>query len=904
MIPLRQTGDLSSGRTDSIKSTCPYCGVGCGVDLQRDSATNQISVKGDQHHPANFGRLCSKGSALDETVGQEERLLSPFVDQQPASWDHALSLIANRFAQTIEQYGSDSVALYVSGQLLTEDYYVANKFMKGFIGSANIDTNSRLCMASTVAGHRRAFGADVVPASYEDLEKAQTIVLVGSNLAWCHPVLFQRIQAIRAERPSVKLVVVDPRRTITADAADLHLPIRTDGDAALFNGLLTYLADNHLLDQDYIARYTSGFSQALDAAKAVGIQGLVDQTGLSQSALFEFFKVWAAHERVVTVFSQGVNQSSLGTDKVNAIINCHLATGRIGQPGSAPFSVTGQPNAMGGREVGGLANMLAAHLDLASSHDQQLLKGFWASPTIATEPGAKAVDLFDRLLEDRIRAVWIMATNPADSLPAANRVQKALAHCPFVVVSDITPNTDTARFANVLLPSAAWAEKSGTVTNSERRVSRQRPLLKPPGQARADWWQITQVAKRMGFDAAFNYRHEADIFDEHARLSGFQNNGERAFDISKYAGLTRDQYDTLEPFQWPAPQEPASHHDPRRFFSKGGFYTPTSRANFVAIDSCRPERLSQIRPLTMNTGRIRDQWHTMTRTARSVKLSAHRSEPFCEMHPVDAGMRGIQDAQLVNVESSHGLVTMRVLITDRQQSGTVFTPMHWTDQYSSAGRINTLIPPLTDPVSGQPASKHVPVSVSLLRARTYGYLLACTQPAISDASYWASARTSRGWQTEFAFEDTLEEPGAFVAQALSGLEPSDVVTYEDAASGTWRSAWFEQETLIAVALIDRQPVQASRAWLRAQLGFANFVLHERYRLIAGQPGADQPDPGPTVCACFCVGAGQIKNLMMDKPNITVTGVGEQLRAGTNCGSCKSEIAHLLKQYAPDIAHVA
>lgn len=896
MIPLHQS--------DTIKTTCPYCGVGCGVELQRAPAKNQIRVTGDPDHPANFGRLCSKGSALDETIGPEERLLSPFINKHPDSWHNALSLVAKRFAETIEKYGPDSVALYVSGQLLTEDYYVANKFMKGFIGSANIDTNSRLCMASTVAGHRRAFGADVVPASYEDLEQAQTIVLVGSNLAWCHPVLFQRIQSIRAERPSVRLVVIDPRRTITADAADLYLPIHADGDAALFNGLLAYLADNGLLNQHYIAQYTTGFPQALDAAKTTDIQGLCEQTGLSLNTLSEFFKIWASHERVVTVFSQGVNQSSLGTDKVNAIINCHLATGRIGKPGSAPFSVTGQPNAMGGREVGGLANMLAAHLDLASSKDQQLLKGFWASPTIATKPGAKAVDLFDGILEDRIRVVWIMATNPADSLPAANRVQEALAHCPFVVVSDITANTDTARFANVLLPSAAWAEKSGTVTNSERRISRQRPLLRPPGEARADWWQITQVANRMGFDAAFHYRHEADIFDEHARLSGFQNNGDRAFDISGYAGLTHDQYNALEPFQWPAPQVPPSHHDPRRFFANGGFYTPTGRANFVAISSVRPERLCQSRPLTMNTGRIRDQWHTMTRTARSAKLSAHRAEPFCEMHPVDAGMRGIEDAQLVNIESTLGVVTMRVLITDRQQPGTVFTPMHWTDQFSSTGRINTLIPPLTDPISGQPASKHVPVSVSLLRARSYGYLLACTQPVVTDAAYWASARVSQGWQTEFAYEEALTDPEAWVSQALSGLEPSDVVTYQDAKSGVWRSAWFEQEALIAIALIDRQPVTASRAWLRTQLGCAHLPLQHRYRLVAGQPGADQPDPGPTVCACYCVGAGQIEALLTDQPDVTVAGVGQQLRAGTNCGSCKSEIANLLKKHTPDIAHAA
>jgi len=387
--------------TGQVKTTCPYCGVGCGVTVQHQKTGNLAVVKGDEQHPANQGRLCSKGSALDETLGLEGRLQEPSIYGQAATWDEALGKVASTFAKSIEEFGPESVAFYVSGQLLTEDYYVANKLMKGFIGSANIDTNSRLCMASTVAGHRRAFGADVVPGCYEDLEHADLIVLVGSNLAWCHPVLFQRIQAERAKRTSLKLIVIDPRQTITADAADLHLPIRADGDAALFNGLLAHLAEHDALDRAYIDQHTTGFEDALGAAQNLKPKQLSELTGLNPAMLAAFFQLWSSHEQVVTVFSQGVNQSSIGTDKVNAIINCHLATGRIGQPGAGPVSVTGQPNAMGGREVGGLANMLAAHLDLASAQDRQLLPAFLPSPTIASNPAPTLIDLLDAMLAAR-----------------------------------------------------------------------------------------------------------------------------------------------------------------------------------------------------------------------------------------------------------------------------------------------------------------------------------------------------------------------------------------------------------------------------------------------------------------------------------------------------------------------
>ena len=503
----------------TVRTTCAYCGVGCGVLATREES-GAVRIKGDPLHPANFGRLCSKGFALGETVDLEGRLLEPRIEGKPASWDMALDLVAKRFTDTIAEYGPDSVAFYVSGQLLTEDYYVANKLMKGFIGSANIDTNSRLCMSSSVAGHRRAFGSDTVPGTYEDLELADLIVLTGSNLAWCHPVLYQRIAAAKVRRPEMRVVLIDPRRTMTADIADMHLKIKPDGDTALFVGLLGFLAAQGAVDRNYVERHTSGFDAALAIANSHDLRSIAARTGISPEELRAFFELFTRTERSVTVYSQGVNQSASGTDKVNAIINCHLATGRIGRPGMGPFSVTGQPNAMGGREVGGLANMLAGHMHLENAGHRQLVQEFWGAPTIASKPGLKAVDLFDAVRAGKIKALWIMATNPVDSMPEADLIIEALKTCPFVVVSDINAVTDTTGYANVLLPAAGWGEKDGTVTNSERRISRQRAFLPLPGEAKPDWWIITQVARRMGFAAGFPYESPAQIFAEHAALFG------------------------------------------------------------------------------------------------------------------------------------------------------------------------------------------------------------------------------------------------------------------------------------------------------------------------------------------------------------------------------------------------
>ncbi|MDP1969498.1 MAG: molybdopterin-dependent oxidoreductase, partial [Methylobacter sp.] len=488
----------------TIQTTCPYCGVGCGISAKINETHHRLKISGDTSHPANFGRLCSKGSTLGETIELKGRLLQPKVYGRETSWTEALDLVADSFISVINKYGADAVAIYGSGQLLTEDYYVANKLMKGFIGSGNMDTNSRLCMSSSVAGHKRAFGSDTVPGCYEDFEQADMIILIGSNAAWCHPVSFQRIRAAKEANPALKVVVIDPRRTGSCDIADLHLALASGTDAALFNGLLHFLNEQNALDVAYIEAHTEGFVDALNTA-AIDIKQVAKTCCLDKDDLHRFYQWFAGHKKVMSLYSQGINQSSSGTDKVNAIINCHLATGSIGKLGVGPFSLTGQPNAMGGREVGGLSHQLAAHMDFSNADDIERVARFWNTSNIAQKPGYPAVELFDAIYEGKVKAVWIMGTNPVVSLPNADKVKQALQGCEFVVVSDCIADTDTTALAHVLLPAQGWSEKDGTVTNSERRISRQRALFKPADSAKPDWWIITQVARRMGFEQAFHY---------------------------------------------------------------------------------------------------------------------------------------------------------------------------------------------------------------------------------------------------------------------------------------------------------------------------------------------------------------------------------------------------------------
>ncbi|HEY4134848.1 MAG TPA: molybdopterin-dependent oxidoreductase [Alphaproteobacteria bacterium] len=891
-----------TGTSRAVRTTCPYCGVGCGViaSVPRGDGSGHpvgpVAVSGDPDHPANFGRLCSKGSALGETLSLDDRLLHPLVAGRRAAWGEALDLVAERFAATVAEHGPDSVAFYVSGQLLTEDYYVANKLMKGFIGSANIDTNSRLCMASSVAGHKRAFGSDTVPGTYEDLEQADLLVLVGSNLAWCHPVLFQRVLAAKAARPEMKIVVVDPRRTQTAAAADMFLPLAPGADVALFDGLLAHLKAAGKRDARFVADHTSGVDAALAVAETASLADVAIETGLGEGELRAFYDLFAATEQVVTVYSQGVNQSSHGTDKVNAIINCHLFTGRIGQPGMGPFSVTGQPNAMGGREVGGLANQLAAHMELDNAEHRNIVQSFWHAPRMADHAGLKAVDLFRAVGEGRIKAIWIAGTNPVDSLPDADAVKAALAACPFVVVSDVVRRTDTTAFAHVLLPAAAWGEKDGTVTNSERRISRQRAFLPLPGEAKPDWWIFAQVARRMGWREAFDFASPADIFAEYAGLSGSGNDGKRDFDIS---GLTLDRaaYDEMTPVQWPLPVGGSGAVGEKRFFADGRFFTPDRRARFVATPIAPPaSQVGKAYPLVLNTGRIRDQWHTMTRTAKTARLMGHLAEPFAEIHPDDARTYGIEAASIVELRSLCGGMLARALVTERQRRGSVFVPMHWTDQYASAGRVDALLLPNVDAVSGQPELKFTPVSIRPAAMGWHGFAVLASKPNAIPADYWALAPAARGWRLELASVKPPEDWGNY-ARALFGDAPGmDMLAYGDGTAGHHRFAAFKDGRLAGALFTAPEPVAAARNWLVERLGDEDISEVGRQAILAGRGGATAADPGATVCSCFGVGVNQIGAAAQGGCR-TVAAIGASLRAGTNCGSCRSEIQALLNRFA-------
>jgi assimilatory nitrate reductase catalytic subunit len=869
----------------AVRTTCPYCGVGCGV-LATPAADGSVAIAGDPEHPANFGRLCSKGSALGETLSLEGRLLFPEVGGERAGWDEALDLVASVFARTIAEHGPDSVAFYGSGQLLTEDYYVANKLMKGFIGSGNIDTNSRLCMASSVAGHRRAFGADAVPGNYEDIDKADLVVLAGSNLAWCHPVIYQRLARAKEERPQMRVVLIDPRRTMTADIADLHLPIGADGDSALFVGLLADLGRRGAIDGAFVDAHTSGLGEALEAASDWTVARVAGATGLSERDIGLFYEWFAATPNVVTVFSQGVNQSASGTDKVNAIINCHLATGRIGQPGVGPFSITGQPNAMGGREVGGLANMLAAHMDFDAAAIERVGR-FWGSGRVAQGPGLKAVDLFDAVADGRIKALWIMATNPVDSMPEADRVREALRACPFVVVSDVTAGTDTVLEAHVRLPAAGWGEKDGTVTNSERRISRQRPFLPLPGEARPDWWIVTEIARRMGFAAAFPYTGPAQIFAEHAALSAFENGGSRDFDLS---GLLGADYDRMEPVQWPV--RPAGT---ARLFGDGRFFTPDGRARFVPVVPPPPLCPAPGR-LTLNTGRVRDHWHTMTRTGKTAQLSAHMAEPFAEIHPDDARRLGIRSATLVRLENRHGSALVRALISERQQRGAVFVPMHWTGQFAASGRVDALVAAQADPHSGQPALKMSEVTAGPAGAACYGFAVSHARPDPAGIDYWATARAEGGFRSELAWLDAPGDWEQAVRQAF-GLDPAaPLLSMHDARAGRHSFALFDGGRLVLAAYISPEPVLVSRQWAAGLLLSPREDTARRSEVLAGRPGADVPDPGAIVCACFSVGINSIVEAVTKGGCHTVEAVGAALKAGTNCGSCRAEIRSIVEAH--------
>lgn len=896
-----------------IQTTCPYCGVGCGMDISPKTAQNldkptatgiasyEVQVTGSERHPANHGRLCVKGSSAGETVDFEGRMLEPQVNGQVVSWDSALTTVADKFKSVIAEHGPQAVAFYVSGQFLTEDYYVANKLIKGFMGTANIDTNSRLCMASAVVGYKRAFGSDTVPCSYEDLESADLIIMVGSNAAWAHPIVYQRIAAEKRRRPEMKIVVVDPRKTATCDIADLHLALKPGTDAVLFNGLLSQFSQAGVLDGAFIKFHTEGFEAALAKAEEAQdcLKAVAEQCELDEDDLVQFFDWCISTPKMVTFYSQGVNQSSSGVDKSNAIINCHLATGRLGKEGCGPFSITGQPNAMGGREVGGLANQLAAHMDFSNPENIDRVARFWQAENMAQENGLKAIDLFNAVADGTIKAIWIMNTNPVVSMPDADAVKKALQACEMVVVSDCMQATDTTLVADVLLPALTWGETDGSVTNSDRTVSRQRKFMDGPANAKADWWILSQVAQKMGFTKAFNYQTPADIFREHAALSGFENNGSRDFDLSLLDQITEGEYSALQPFQWPLNAQ--NPHGTKRMFNDSEFFTASGKAQFIPITPRAPVHpTTQAFPLILNTGRVRDQWHTMTRTAKTAKLMAHKDEAYVSIHPKDARRYQLLDGELAKLTSPLGedkMVIARVDITDTVRPGSVFMPIHWTAQYSSHGRVDVLVQAVGDPLSGQPESKHSPVKIEHYQAKWHGFILSRQPIETAGLEYWVKIKGKQFYRYEIAGEQNIMDhrtpQGGIKAWSEQILgSKGERLDYADTAGQRYRAAQITDGQLDSVLFIAPTTELPPRSWLGSLFAKEQLDPKTRLSLLAGQQSGAK-DEGKTICSCFGIGLNTIIEAIHKNKLTSVEAIGHALKAGTNCGSCLPELTEIL-----------
>ena len=816
----------------SVATTCCYCGVGCGVVVS--ASKNRIfAVKGDAGHPANFGRLCTKGAALHLSTDAAARLLYPEVNRERTTWDEALGYTARRFAEIIRAHGPDAVAFYVSGQLLTEDYYVFNKLAKGLIGTNNIDTNSRLCMSSAVAGYKLSLGADTPPCAYEDIDAAELILIAGSNTAFAHPVLYQRIEDARAKNPALRLVVIDPRCTVTARAADLHLALKPGTDVALFNAMLHVLRRNGLFDSSYIERHTEGF-EALDPlldewtpARAAEVCDLPAEDIIRAAHMFGSAKA------VLSLYCQGLNQSASGTFKNCALINLHLATGQLGRPGAGPFSLTGQPNAMGGREVGGMANLLSAHRDLGSEKDRAEVAALWGIDGVPGKPGRTAVELFEAVGRGEIKAVWIACTNPAQSMPDAYAVRKALEHAELVVVQEAFRDAETCAYADVLLPAASWAEKEGTVTNSERRISRVRTAVRPPGEARADWRIAADFGSRLGkilrkkiFVA---YETPEAIFNEHRETTRG-----RDLDIT---GLSYALLEKEGSQQWPYPE--GANGGRARLYCEGVFPTPSGRARFVRTEYAPPAEVPDSDyPLRLTTGRLRDQWHSMTRTGRVARLFSHSPEPEITLNEADLGKCGIGSGELVRVSSRRGSLVLRTRACDDMRPGDAFVAMHWGARFIGGVGINALTLAAFDPYSKQPELKHAAVRIERFAARWRGSFVA---PATADRQ-----RAVCTWLARFDYA------------ALGLVEGPEVLLRLDLATAG-------------------DPDAAALAALEQLFGAAADTAAR---------GSDR-----AVCACFKVVESEIRSAVA--AGATLAQLQKGLKCGTNCGSCVPELRRLV-----------
>jgi assimilatory nitrate reductase catalytic subunit len=898
------SSSCSKPKPSLVSTTCPYCGVGCGVDVQMSADKKLSDLKGSSDHPANFGRLCVKGSKLLETNSPTGRLLSPIIDGKKASWEDAIGQVASKFKQLIAEHGPDSVAFYVSGQLLTEDYYVANKLMKGYIGSANIDTNSRLCMSSAVAAYKRAFGADAVPCCYDDLEQTELLILVGSNAAWTHPVLFQRIERAKKLNPDIQVVTIDPRRTATSELADIHLAIKPGTDVVLFNGLLAYLATHDGLNTDYIAANTQGFEQVLNHCESWSLNKVAQQCDMTELELLSFYKLFKQTDKVVTAYCMGVNQSASGTDKANSIINTHLATGKIGREGCGPFSLTGQPNAMGGREVGGLANMLACHMDIDNPEHRQTVQRYWQSPTIAYKAGLKAVDLFESINNGKVKAVWIMATNPMVSMPNRQKIAEALTKCELVVVSDCVAKNDTLDYADIVLPATGWSEKDGTVTNSERRISRQRGMLPATGEAKHDWQIICDVAKAMGFDKGFDFNSPSEVFAEYTGLTQADNQGSRDLDLSGLAGMTETQYNRLKPVQWPVNEK--SPEGTKRLFTDGKFYTSTGKAQFVVTEFSEPEQLTNSDyPFVLNSGRVRDQWHTMTRTGKTSELTAHVNRPYLAIHAKDAESLALNNGDLVSLKAAHYNsdknaellpIVLPIVIDNNQRQSEVFAPIHWSASNASSANITALYTDANDKISGQPELKHAAVTLQKVSYQHYGQLFIQQDLNIELLrEYFDYFVTSPMEKGQLVFFATDQQP-AIIKQDLQLQLPLYDEWINAAGTDLNSTCAMRQSVMSLIMFISPNNIDIDPSWINSLLSSENVSADQLHALLNMQPD-EQFKQGKLVCSCFKVGENTIIDAIKGGCD-SVDSLGNTLKCGTNCGSCKSELSQMLKQHKP------
>ena len=920
------------------RSTCPYCGVGCGVIIEsRDDQI--IGVRGDPAHPANFGRLCSKGSTLHLTatpeVSAQTRLLQPLrrlqrgAAPEPLGWDAALDLAATRFADIIRTHGPDAVGFYVSGQLLTEDYYVFNKLAKGLVGSNNIDTNSRLCMSSAVAGYKQTLGADAPPACYEDLDHADCLFIAGSNTAWAHPILFRRIEAAKQQRPGMKLIVVDPRRTDTAGCADLFLQIQPGTDVALFHGMLHLMLWEGWTDAAYIAAHTTGFD-ALKSTVREYTPDMVAQTcGISKEALYQAAQLFATSPATLSLYCQGLNQSTSGTAKNAALINLHLATGQIGKPGAGPFSLTGQPNAMGGREVGGLANLLSAHRELAKPQHRAEVAALWGVPSVPEQPGKTAIEMFQAAADGEIKALWIACTNPAQSLPDQATVRRALARAEFVVLQEAYATTASADFADLLLPATTWGEKDGTVTNSERRISRVRPAVPAPGQARHDWQIGVDFARRLQAQGIgpqtelFPYATPESIWNEHR-----ESTRGRDLDITglSYTLLER------EPGQWPWAEGQTAGR--KRLYEDGLFPTDDGRARFANV---RYQPVAEPRdaryPFALTTGRLRDQWHGMSRTGTLGRLFGHVAEPAVQLNAQDMARRGLQEGELVHVTSRRGSIVAPLQASAELVSGQAYLAMHWGAEFlgglSSTGQplagVNALTTSAYCPSSKQPELKHA--AVKILKAELPWTLLAMAWLPADSA--WRTRQALRRLMARFPYASCVPfsnqvpladaagaERGGLLFRAaaheapptdlllaiegLLGLDGAGALRYADPRRGQHRVVRLQRQgeaaTLQAFLLAGDTRAQA---WIRPLLQDALPVQdYGRALLQAGEraPLALAPR-SRQVCTCFNVSASAIQAQLArcsGSPSERLAALQQSLRCGSNCGSCVPELQRLVR----------